>query len=758
MYRKQAKLTLAIIFLITVACVYSASQLRLDYNFQNFFPIGDPNLEYYEQYREWFENDNDYLLVGLRRQEGVFDEQFLAKVDSLTRYASSLDEVVEVSSPTNIRRTVVGPMGPIAVPYLHWDDPSRYAQDSIQIFESPTLVGSFFSADGQSIAIIIKHSQFLPKEKGEVLLNELEPVVAALDFEEAHIAGKSRAQVVYIGKMQNELIGFLGASFLLVTIFLALTYRSLFGILLPLLVVALGVVGILGVMGAAGKDLDLMMILLPTIMFVVGMSDVVHIMTKYIEELRHGATKVEAIKVTFKEVGLATFLTSLTTSVGFFTLYFANIAPIKEFGLYTAIGVFMAFLMAFTVLPSMLILLRTPKVAYREKNKEWWNKLLRTLFIRVLRARHIIVVLSGIVLVVSLAGLTQIEVNSLLLEDITGRDPLKLDFEYFDETFGGTRPFEMSVTVTDSGMTVYDLAVLREMEKVNDYLRNEYGAQNLLSPVLLVKTLYQAQNGGIQANFRLPDSEQELQRTLRYLNRITRNSATTPLNTPDLKVARITGKMGDIGSKITLEKNDSLMAWAKENITLPGVELRITGTSLLIDKNNEYLANNMMQGLAIAFAVISLIVGAMFKSVRMVLITLIPNMIPLLMVAAIMGFMDITLKLSTSIIFTIAFGIAVDDTIHFISKLRIEVDKEKSLIYALKRTFLHTGKAIIITSIILAGGFLTLIFSTFGGTYYIGLLVGLTLIFALVVELTLLPVLVLWFFKRRKTLLKRNRK
>ena len=167
MYRKQAKLTLAIIFLITVACVYSASQLRLDYNFQNFFPIGDPNLEYYEQYREWFENDNDYLLVGLRRQEGVFDEQFLAKVDSLTRYASSLDEVVEVSSPTNIRRTVVGPMGPIAVPYLHWNDPSRYAQDSIQIFESPTLVGSFFSADGQSVAIIIKHSQFCPRRKAK---------------------------------------------------------------------------------------------------------------------------------------------------------------------------------------------------------------------------------------------------------------------------------------------------------------------------------------------------------------------------------------------------------------------------------------------------------------------------------------------------------------------------------------------------------------------------------------------------------------
>ena len=158
----------------------------------------------------------------------------------------------------------------------------------------------------------------------------------------------------------------------------------------------------------------------------------------------------------------------------------------------------------------------------------------------------------------------------------------------------------------------------------------------------------------------------------------------------------------------------------------------------------------MFFGLTIAFAVVAIIAGILFRSLRMVVITLVPNIIPLMMVAAIMGFFGITLKLSTSIVFTIAFGIAVDDTIHFISKLKLELQKGKSLIFALKRTFLSTGKAIIVTSIILSGGFLILLLSSFGGTFYTGLLISLTLIFALIIDLTLLPVLILLFFRRRR--------
>ena len=201
---------------------------------------------------------------------------------------------------------------------------------------------------------------------------------------------------------------------------------------------------------------------------------------------------------------------------------------------------------------------------------------------------------------------------------------------------------------------------------------------------------------------------------------------------------------------MSLERNARLEQFIRSNVDSSLVALKITGTSLLIDKNNQYLTQNMMEGLGIAFLVIAVIVALLFRSLRMIIIVLIPNVIPLIVVAAIMGYFGITLKLSTSIIFTIAFGIAVDDTIHFISKLKLELDKGKSLLYALKRTYISTGKAIIVTTIILAGGFLTLILSSFGGTYYTGLLVSLTLVLAVLADLTLLPALLIMFFKKSK--------
>lgn len=169
----------------------------------------------------------------------------------------------------------------------------------------------------------------------------------------------------------------------------------------------------------------------------------------------------------------------------------------------------------------------------------------------------------------------------------------------------------------------------------------------------------------------------------------------------------------------------------------------------LIDKNNEHLATDLMSSLLVAFAVIGVIMGAIFKSVRMVLITMVPNMLPLILIGGVMGFTGIDLKVSTSIIFTIAFGIAVDDTIHYVSKLRMELNKGKSLLYALKRTSISTGKAIVLTSLILISGFIALVFSNFASTFYIGLLVSLTLVFAVLADLFLLPVLIFVFYRKK---------
>ncbi len=750
MWKKVAIITIGSIFILSFVHLYFISQLEFDYEFENFFPIGDKDLTFYQTFREKFENDNDYLLIGFENEPDIFEYEFLQKIDSFSNALEANDHVVSLTTPTRLFNPVISPAGLFKLPVLHIDDPDRYSQDSSRIFKERKWVGSFFAEDGKALAMVLKHTPLIQKPAADSLVQTVDRLAANYRLSPIFLAGKAKAQGVYINKMKTELAIFLSISLVLVTTFLILAYRSVWNVLVPLGVVILSVIWILGIMGIFNKPLDIMLVLLPSIMFVVAMSDVVHLLTKYIEELRHGLTRLEALKITLKEVGLATFLTSLTTAVGFLTLFTASIKPIREFGLYTAMGVFVAFILAFSLLPAILILIKKPPVVKHEKNRRRWLIFLMSSFNIVLKNYRLIFALFLGIIMVALIGISRIEINTFLLDDIPRDDPLRKEFLFFDDKFGGYRPLEIAIEVKDSSKNVLDWEVLEELQKVENYLLEHYEAKNMLSPLQAVKSLNQALNGGLLAYFNLPDDQRlqkKVKKNLRYLKR---SNADVKLFADDYKTSRFSGKIRDIGSKLSLERNATLNQFFQSDIDSTLVDLKITGTSLLIDKNNQYLTQNMIEGLGIAFLVIAMIVALLFRSLRMIVIALIPNIIPLMVVAAIMGYFGITLKLSTSIIFTIAFGIAVDDTIHFISKLKLELDKGKSLLYALKRTYLSTGKAIIITTLILAAGFLTLILSSFGGTYYTGLLVSLTLTLAVITDLTLLPALLLLFFKKRK--------
>lgn len=763
MLKKQACFVLLIISLLTLLFIYGGSRLRFDYNFENFFPTGDEDLEFFLEYRQLFENDNDYLLIGIRNKEGIFEQDFLQQIDTITHQLESLPLSQQVLSLTNLTNPVAGPFGLLQPKVLQIGSPENYQNDSLEVFRNEQLVGTLVAEDIPAISILVRHEQMISKREADLLMQQINQILSEYHFDELHIAGKAKAQAVYIRKMQQEMILFVSISMLLVIIFLAVAYRSFWGVGVPLLVVLLTAIWIAGFMGLTGKMLDVMMVLLPTIMFVVGMSDVVHILTKYIEELRNGSSKVEALKVTFKEVGMATLLTSLTTAVGFLTLLTASIPPIRDFGLYTAIGVFMAFILAFTLLPAILLLIKKPKVVEQEKNRLLWTKILRNLFGWVLQHQKLVIISTLLITGFAGWGISRLQINTFMLEDIRENDPLKQDFFFFDEHFGGSKPFEMAILLKDSHKSFYEPAVLREIEELEQYLREEYGVQNILSPVMLVKSINKALHGGMQDYYTLPDAEPGFGRIRRVIQSLEASSLGIPLTADSLEltqsslsnkgitaVGRISGKTPDFGSQLTNIKTRELEQFIQDNIDPELVQFRLTGTSLLIDKNANYLVDNMLQGLGIAFLVIAVIAGLLFRSLRMIIITLLPNVMPLLMVAGIMGLSGIYLKMSTSIIFTIAFGIAVDDTIHFVSKFRIELGKGKSVLYALKNTFLYTGKAIIITTIILSGGFLTLVLSSFGGTFYTGLLVSLTLVFAVVADLLLLPILIILFFPRSK--------
>jgi predicted RND superfamily exporter protein len=750
--RKLSYSVLLALALVSLVSVYFVAQLRFNYNFNDFYPAGDPDLDYYERYSGRFGNDNDYVLLGLEAPAGrtVFEPQFLTRVDSLTRFIQRRPHVVHVTSPTNATNPVLEGLGVFNVPYLHPQEPARRAQDSALVYRTPGLVGNLISRDARAVTILLQTSPNLSKPPGDSLLAAVRTELSRQGFAETdyHLAGKLVAQSVFVDRLQRELMVFMSLSVVLVTGLLWFTFRTWWGVVLPLVVVLGAILWGLGLMSACGVSIDLMTALLPVMLFVVGMSDTIHIITRYVTELGYGTSKRESLLITLKESGFGSGLSALTTSIGFFTLMTSTIRPIYNFGLFTGISVLLTFVLSFTLLPAMLMLLRKPQLRIPRAEGHSWDGVLGRMFRTVLARRQWVVAISALLLIGSVASASRIRINSALLDDLSQNDPVKLDFRFFERQFAGVRPFELALK-PGPGRTIYDLPVLRQTEQIENYLLKEYGLNFVASPVTLVKSVRKAVNGGLLEEYRLPDSEVELKRLVSKIKLFRKKPEFKALVLPDATEGRMTGRMPDVGSIRADKLNADLRQFLRQYNDSTVLQTRLTGSANLIDKNNENLTLNMITGMSIDIVMVTLIVLALFRSVRMTLVVLIPNLVPILIVAGVMGLAGVHMKVSTSIIFTIAFGIAVDDTIHFISKLKLVLLKERSLFRAVRKTYLMAGKAVIVTSLILVGGFSTLIFSSFDGTFYVGLLIGLTLLFGVVAELTLLPILILAFYKHR---------
>ncbi|MFN7014411.1 MAG: efflux RND transporter permease subunit, partial [Bacteroidia bacterium] len=415
---RWSKYIIVVVTLISVVCIFLASRLGFDYNFENYFPKGDSELEFFLQYREKFDNDNDYVLIGLKNNSGIFQKDFLAKIAALSDSLKEIPYIESVTSPVNLKQIIIGPLGPIEVPYLHPDEEERYADDSAKVYSNKELVGTFFAPLGNAVTILLKTVYNPSKEKSDIIAEAVKNIVSKFQFDEYHIAGKVIAQKVYIDKMQWELTVFISIAIVLIIIFLYVAFKSAWAIVIPLVVVFISVLWLLGFMQITNQPIDLLMTLMPTIMFVVGMSDVVHIITRYVEELRIGRDKREALTITIKEVGWATFFTSFTTAVGFITLISIKIKPVQQFGWYMAAGVFFAFIIAFTFLPSVLLYLKTPRVAEKSIHSVYWNKVLRVLFVWVIRNQKKIVTIFVLLVIIAIIGISKIEINNYILEDL----------------------------------------------------------------------------------------------------------------------------------------------------------------------------------------------------------------------------------------------------------------------------------------------------------------------------------------------------
>jgi len=742
-------ITLAFVIGFTVLCAFQIKNIQFNYDFEAFFPNEDNELEVYQTHRNRFEWDNEFVLIGIENKAGIFKKDFLQKVESFSNDLKTIRYADRIISPTNIKNISLSGLAPVQKRLIHIEDESLYKEDSTNIYNTPELIGSFFPTDAKSLSIFIKTDEGLSKVKCDSLARNIENAFNKYHFDEVHFVGRIVAQDVYLKNLQNEFVYFLAISFGLVMFFLWLSFRSIYGVLVPMTIVIISIFWTLGIMAMLGQSLDIMTVMLPTMIFIAGMSDVVHFFSKYFEELSKGTERLKIYPLILKEVGFPTFLTLITTVVGFLSLLFSSIKPIKDFGIYTSIGIVIAFVLSYTLLPALLYLF-TPKrlVAIHSHDNKTYN-IMRNVLFWILRHQKTIFVTSCLLVALSIIGIYNIKVNNILLEDLSDRVKIKQDFYFFEKHYSGVRPLELAVEIKNKNKTVWDYDIMKQLNSVDEFLKKEYQAGFMYSPAMLTKTINKALNDESSGEGVFPNQE-DYEPIKKQLMSNKKNKDIKRIITIDGHYARINGKIADVGSIVINERNRKFQEFLKHNINQQDIEIKITGAAHLIDRNNEYMVNNMIQGFLFSIVVIAILTYFLHRSWKMVIVFILPNFIPLLIIAGIMGFAGIELKAATSLVFSIAFGVATDDTIHFISRLKIELGYGKSLLYAFKRTYFETGKPILLTTFILMGGFVSLMISDFQSTFYFGFLICITIIIAVIADIFLLPVLLFWILGKKK--------
>ncbi len=749
MNEKKIRIAVIVILAITLVSLIPLRSLKFDFNIEKLFPAGDPELLFFQEFQQQFrsEIDDEFIFIGLKNKTGIFNHDFLVKTDSLSRYISRFDNIIKTYSLTSSNVIYFNKEELNARPLIHVDKPELYATDSVYLFQSMEYRDLLVSKDGRSIAIAAFNKQDLTSEQKDQLLNSIQHKINALGFDESHLTAKIRVERIYVKEIEKNLKKYLLLSLLLICIALYILFKSIKTIILPLLIIVVSIIWTLSFISVTGHSLDIISSLLPPILAAICMSDIIHISTHYIELLRSGLSKKEALNKTYKEIGLATFFTCCTVATGFITLGITDIIPIRNFGFFAAIGLLLGFGITMITLYAFYTFSPVPAVVYEKKADHRWNSFLAFSFKTILKNKILVFSILAILIGGSLYFTSKMEINSSLLQEIPKKNPMLDDYRFMEKDFSGTRPFELALTFNDKKNSFFELDKMKQVESIEAFLKDSCGVGYIISPLSMFRGANKAFNGGENTHFLLPGSQQEV---ARYYEGITQTEYADEMEhylAVDGSRLRISGRLPNLSVKefkIVREKIDRFFATNRSEYHF---SYQLTGSAVLLDKATYSLTENLFTGILIDVLIISLIAFFMLRNWVIMLIVLIPNVAPLLFMAAVMGMLGINLKADTSVIFAISLGLAVDDSIHFLSRLKLELSKGLSLPYAVKRTYLSTGKAIIITSMVLLSGFMTLLSSSFGGTFYIGLLISLCLFCAMVLELTITPLLILLLYK-----------
>jgi predicted RND superfamily exporter protein len=748
-------LVLITIAIITGLLATQMKYMKFSYTEANLLPENhEANLEY-NKFLEIFGEEGNLVILGIK-DSTVFTPQKFNAWNNLVQQFENLEEIDFTISIADVQKLKADrKKRKFILEPLYEKDPTtikEVLEIKKQLFEKlPFYDNLLFNKETGTLqtAIYIKKEIINTPKRRDFIFEKLIPTIEKFEKEnnlDVRISGMPYIRTLNAQNIQDEIILFVGGALGITAVIFFFFFRSFRATFITLLVVLIGVTWAFGFIGLFRYEITVLSALIPPLIIVIGVPNAVFLINKYQQEIKKHGQQAKALQRVISKIGNATLMTNITTASGFATFVFVKSDLLREFGILASVNIISIFVLALLIIPIIYSFMPLPKKKHlNHLERKWIENVVNWMENTVRNQRIAIYFATVIFIVLGIIGVYKIKVSGSLIEDMPKSMDFYKDIKFFEKEFGGIMPLEILIdTKKDKG--VMKLSTLKKMDKINEAIATFPELSKPVSVVNLVKYSKQAFYLGNPKYYQLPTDQEQS-----YIFAYTKNSnseAGMLKNFVDStgRYARITTFMKDIGTDKMDVIQKRLKAVIDKEFPSDKYSVTITGKALVFIKGTNYLIKNLVFSLSLAILLIALFMAWMFRSPQMILISLLPNILPLLITAGLMGFFDIPIKPSTILVFSIAFGISVDDTIHFLAKYRQELIankwKIKPSVYAALR---ETGVSMFYTSIVLFFGFLVFTLSSFGGTIALGGLVSITLLLAMVSNLLLLPSLLLTF-------------
>lgn len=744
------------VVLVTVLLALQWKSIRFTQTEANLIPLDDKvNVDYQKFLNRFGEEGN--LIVVATKDKKLFTPKVYQAWSELMQTIQSSKEVSLVVSVDNLQKLVKNDsletfeLKPL-VDKNKIQDATYLTEVQKDLFgKMPFYEGLLFNKKSGAIrsAIYLDKKIVNTKIRKDYVLQKLIPAIENFTEKtniELHTSGMPYIRTLNAKTIIDEIGLFIGAALLITALIFFYFFRSFRATLISLIIVIIGVMWSFGIIAGLGYEINVLTALVPTLVIVIGIPNCIFFINKYHQEYHKHANKAKALQRVITKTGTATLMTNITTAVGFATFIATNNDLLREFGIVTTINILAIYLLCLLIVPIFFSYIPPPIPRHLgHLQRESLTSFLKWIVNTVKYNRVGVYVTAVCLLVFGIVGIYKIKVSGSIIEDMPKNTTFFDDIRFFEKEFDGVMPLEIMID-TKRKNGAMKLSNLRRMEELEQTIMDVPELSKPLSVVNIAKSFNQAYYNGNPEYYSLPSSQEEIF-LLPYIKNSLKNSKENQLKsyiTADGSVARMTTFIKDENG----EKMESIEAHIRNKVNKlfpsPRYEVIITGKPSVFQKGTKYLLDNLLSSLLFAFALTGGLVAIMFRSLKMVLVSIIPNLLPLIMTAGLMGFLGIPLKPSTLLVFGIAFGMSVDDTLRFLAQYRLELARNdwkiKKSVFA---TFNDAGISMFYTSIVLFFGFSVFMLSSFGGTVALGGLVALTLSFGMLSNLVLLPSLVL---------------